>query len=61
MVSLCYATLAQIAAELRRRVYGKKARLAGVIPKPTDRAHMLWEAAGILQALADDEDDDEAI
>jgi len=59
MVSLCYATLAQIAAELRRRVYGEKAKLATAMPmswpKPTDRPNRLATVAEELQKLADEE------
>ncbi len=61
MVSLRYASLAQIAAELRRRVYGERTRLAGIgsIPfNPTlglDRPKLLAAVAEELQKLADEE------
>jgi len=58
MVSLRYASMAQIAAELRRRVYGERAKLAGVIPKPTQRIdpQRLEAIAEKLQRFADEED-----
>ncbi len=54
MVTLRYASLAQIATELRRRVYGEKAKLAGTIPKPAGRPQRLEAIAEKLQRLADE-------